>query len=51
MAICDAVLKELARGQLTPDEAATITGVIEKRCRILEHVELVGRIEALEARL
>jgi hypothetical protein len=48
---CDEIMRGLANGQLTPSEAATITGVIEARCRVLEHVELIDRIEALEARL
>jgi hypothetical protein len=51
VAACDEIMQALASGQLTPNEAATIAGVIETRCRILEHVELVDRIEALEARL
>ena len=41
----------VANGEVTPDEAATIAGIIESRCRVFEHVELIGRIEALEALL
>jgi hypothetical protein len=51
VAACDEIMRALASGQLTPNEAATIAGVIESRCRVLEHVELIGRIEALEALL
>jgi len=51
IAVCDAIMQALASGELTPNEAATIAGVIETQCRILAHVELVDRIEALEARL
>ena len=51
VAACDEIMQALASGQLTPNEAATIADVIESRCRVLEHVELIGRIEALEARL
>ena len=46
----DQALKAVAKGEITPDEAATIAGIIESRCRVFEHVELIGRIEALEAR-
>jgi Family of unknown function (DUF5681) len=45
----DQILKAVANGEVTPDEAATIAGIIESRCRVVEHVELIGRIEALEA--
>ena len=47
----DHILEAVANGEVTPDEAATITGIIESRCRVFEHVELIGRIEALEASL
>jgi len=47
----DQILKAVANGEVTPDEAATIAGIIESRCRVFEHVELIGRIEALEALL
>jgi len=47
----DQILKAVANGEVTPDEAATLAGIIESRCRVFEHVELIGRIEALEALL
>ena len=43
------ILQAVANGEVTPDEAATLAGIIESRCRVFEHVELIGRIEALEA--
>jgi Family of unknown function (DUF5681) len=51
MASFDDVLKAVATGELTPAEAASVAGLIESRCRVFEHVELIGRIEALEALL
>ena len=42
------VLRAVADGVLTPDEAATITGVLETRRRAIETVELEQRVTALE---
>lgn len=47
----DQILEAVAKGEVTPEEAATIAGIIERRCRVFEHVELIGRIKALEAQL
>jgi len=47
----DRLLTGLARGELTPGEAAILAGVIEARCRTVEHVDLVRRIEILEGSL
>jgi hypothetical protein len=38
----DQILKAVAKGEVTPEEAATIAGIIERRCRLFEHVELIG---------
>jgi hypothetical protein len=45
-----AVIATMAEGQITPDEAAVIAGVIEQKRRVIETAELAARIEALEAR-
>lgn len=44
-----AVLSATATGELTPDEAATIAGILETKRRSIEVVELDARIAALEA--
>src|SRR5215831_2487922 len=36
VAACDEIMQALASGQLTPNEAATVAGLIESRCRVLE---------------
>ena len=51
LAAFDEIFRGLATGQLTPEEAATLAGVIESRCRVFERAELIARIETLEARL
>lgn len=43
------VLDATANGDLTPDEAATIGGLIETKRRALETVELEARLSRLEA--
>jgi thioredoxin-like negative regulator of GroEL len=43
-----AVVDALAEGEVTPDEAATISAVLEARRRALETEDLAERIERLE---
>ena len=43
-----AVVEALAAGEVTPDEALTISGVLELRRKALETQELADRIERLE---
>ena len=43
-----AVVEALAEGEVTPDEAATISTVLEARRKALETQELAERIERLE---
>ena len=43
------ILKQMASGDLTPDEAATILSGLEHQRRAIETAELAGRIEKLEA--
>jgi Family of unknown function (DUF5681) len=45
-----AVAKAMTSGEITPDEAATVAGVLEVKRRALETVELERRLTALEAR-
>jgi len=45
-----ALVRATAKGQLTPEEAASIAGVIETGRKALETVELEARLVALEAR-
>ena len=42
------VIAAMARGEITPDDAGTIAGVLEARRRALETVELEKRIDILE---
>lgn len=44
-----AVLASMASGSITPDEAATIAGVMEQKRRAIETVDILARLEALEA--
>jgi hypothetical protein len=44
-----AVLEATAEGALTPDEAATIAGVLEAKRKAIETVEIEARLAALEA--
>lgn len=46
----DAVLDQVAAGEITAEEGAVIMGLLDARRRAVEHGELVARIEALEAR-
>jgi hypothetical protein len=45
-----AVIAEMAKGEITPDDAAAIAGVLEARRRAIETVELEARIEKIEQR-
>jgi hypothetical protein len=45
----DAILHATADGQLAPDEAACIAGLIEIRRRTIETMEIERRLAALEA--
>ena len=42
------VIAAMARGEITPDDASTIAGVLEARRRAIETVELEKRIDILE---
>lgn len=42
------ILQATAAGELTPDEAATIAGILETKRRAIELVEVEARIAALE---
>ncbi len=42
------VLRATAAGDLTPDEAATVAGILDAKRRAIETVEFEGRLEALE---
>jgi hypothetical protein len=42
------VAREMAAGELTPDEAAGVTAVLEAKRRAIETTELEARIKALE---
>lgn len=44
------ILAAAGAGQITPDEAATVAGLIETLRRAIETVELETRIAAIEAR-
>jgi hypothetical protein len=46
-----ALTTAMASGDLTPDEAATVASVLEKRRNTLEIDKLVLRVKALEERL
>ena len=43
-----AVIAAMARGEISPDDASTVAGVLEARRRALETVELEKRLEILE---
>jgi Family of unknown function (DUF5681) len=43
-------IQAMADGEITPDEAATIAGVLEAKRRAIETVELEKRIAALEGK-
>jgi hypothetical protein len=44
----EAIRGALAEGSVTPDEVATLTGLVEARRRLLETTELERRLAALE---
>jgi hypothetical protein len=43
-----AVLDAVAAGDITPDEAATIAGILEVRRKVIETQELVERVSRVE---
>jgi len=45
----EAILRQLATGAITPDEAAQIMAVLGKQARIVEVSELAQRVSVLEA--
>ncbi len=45
-----AILQAVATGDLTPGEAATLSGIVENRRKAIETQELELRISALEAK-
>lgn len=45
-----AILQAVAAGDLTPGEAATLSGIVENRRKAIETQELEQRISALEAK-
>lgn len=45
-----AVTQAMAQGEITPDEASTVAGVLEAKRRTFETIELERRIAALEAK-
>ena len=48
LAAMAAVLDHVAEGEITPDEGATVAGILEVKRRTLELVDLEARILALE---
>ncbi len=50
LAALGATVKAMADGDITPDEAATVAGVLEVKRRAIETAELETRIAALEER-
>ena len=45
-----AIIKRIAGGELTPDEAASIAAVLETQRRAIELTEIEARLRALEER-
>ena len=43
-----AVVATMARGEITPDDANTIVGILEARRRAIETVELESRVQIIE---
>ena len=43
------LLRAVAEGEITPDEAAAVGGLLEARRKTLDLVEVEGRLKALEA--
>ncbi len=50
-AAIEAINRQVADGELSPEEGAAIVGLVEAQRRTLESNEIIARIEALEARL
>jgi hypothetical protein len=50
-AAIEAINRQVADGDLSPEEGAAIVGLLEAQRRTLESNEIIARIEALEARL
>lgn len=46
-----AISRQVAEGELTPDEGAMIVGLLESQRRAIETSELAARVAALEERL
>jgi hypothetical protein len=46
-----ATVDAMAHGEITPDEAATIAGVLDAKRRAIETVEIEGRVKALEQKM
>jgi hypothetical protein len=44
-----AIMEALASGDITPDEAAKVSGILESRRRSIETVEFEKRLQAIEA--
>ena len=51
LAALGATVKAMADGDITPDEAATVAGVLEVKRRSIETVELTIRLETIERQL
>jgi len=50
VAALGSVIETMACGEITPDEAAIIAGVIEHKRRAIETVEIMARLDVLEAK-
>jgi len=50
LAALGATVQAMADGEITPDEAATVAGVLEVKRRAIETSELEARIKAIEER-
>jgi hypothetical protein len=50
-AAIEAINRQVADGDLSPEEGAVIVGLVEAQRRTLESNEIIARIEALEARM
>jgi hypothetical protein len=46
-----AVVRALAAGEIAPDDAATITGVLEMKRKALETIDIERRLMLLEAQM
>ena len=45
------LLTSVAEGQLTPDEASQLSGIVAKRAELFGTIELAAEIDALQAQL